>query len=304
MKTEKRILFAFLLNLAFSIFEAIGGIWTGSVAILSDALHDLGDAASIGISYFLERKSKKEADERYSYGYGRYSALGSLITTLILLLGSIGMICGAISRIFSPVEIRYNGMIVFAVVGVCVNLCAAAVTHGGESLNQRAVNLYMLEDVLGWIVVLVGALVMKFTHFTLIDPLMSIAVSVFILVGALRVLGECVALFLERTPHGMEINEIRAHIAEIDGVLDVHHIHLRSIDGHVHDASMHIVTDADPGEIKQKVREELREHGIAHTTLELETSSEHCDDRHCHAGHEKEKCCGHHHHHGHGHHHH
>ena len=140
LKTEKNILIAFILNLLFSIFEFIGGIITGSVAIVSDAVHDLGDAISIGISYFLEKKSKKQPDEKYTFGYARYSVIGGFITTLILLIGSCVMIYNAVGKLIVPVKINYNGMIVFALVGVCVNLCAAFFTREGDSLNQKAVN--------------------------------------------------------------------------------------------------------------------------------------------------------------------
>ncbi|MBR5246131.1 MAG: cation transporter, partial [Clostridia bacterium] len=175
MRTEKNILIAFILNLSFSIFEIIGGFFTGSVAIVSDAIHDMGDAASIGISYFLEKKSKKQPDETYTYGYARFSVIGSVITTLILLFGSVMVIYNAVMRIFNPVEINYNGMIIFAVVGAVVNFIAAYFTKDGDSLNQKAVNLHMLEDVLGWIVVLIGAIIMRFTDISIIDPIMSIA---------------------------------------------------------------------------------------------------------------------------------
>ena len=134
MKTERNIFIAFILNLGFSIFEFIGGLFTGSIAIISDAVHDIGDAASIGISYFLEKKSKKGPDETYTYGYTRYSVVGSVITTLILLFGSIMVVYNAIGRIISPTAINYNGMILFAVVGVFVNLAAAIVTSSGDSL--------------------------------------------------------------------------------------------------------------------------------------------------------------------------
>ncbi|MBQ4559246.1 MAG: cation transporter [Tyzzerella sp.] len=174
MKTERNILIAFILNLAFSIFEFVGGIISGSVAIMSDAVHDIGDAVSIGVSYFLEKKGEK------------YSIIGAFITTFTLLIGSIVTICNAIGRLMEPAKINYDGMIVFAIVGVCVNLCAAFVTREGDSLNQKAVNLHMLEDVLGWIVVLVGAVVMRFTDFILLDPIMSIGVSAFILINAIR----------------------------------------------------------------------------------------------------------------------
>lgn len=300
-KTEKNILIAFLLNLVFSVFEFFGGLFTGSVAILSDAVHDLGDAASIGASFFLEKKSKKQPDHTYTYGYARYSVIGSVITTLILLFGSVAVITHAVTRIIEPTEIHYDGMILFAVVGVAVNFLAAFFTREGGSLNQRAVNLHMLEDVLGWTVVLVGALVMKFTDFVLIDPLMSIGVAVFILVNAIKNLKEALDLFLEKTPHGIEIDEIQEHLLKIEGVLDVHHVHVWSMDGESNYATMHVVTNADGHEIKEKIREELSEHGIGHVTLELEAEGEHCHEEHCHVEHQSRS--GHHHHHHHHHHH-
>ena len=302
MKTDRNILVAFLLNLAFSVFEFFGGIFTGSVAIISDAVHDIGDAASIGISYFLEKKSKREPDEKYTYGYARFSVVGGVITTLILLFGSVAVIYNAVLRIITPAEIKYDGMIIFAVVGVIVNLAAAFFTHGEGSFGQKAVNLHMLEDVLGWVVVLVGALVMKFTDFSLIDPIMSIGVALFILVNAVKNLSEVLSLFLERTPEGVSVEEIREHVRGVEGVLDVHHIHVWSMDGRSNYATMHIVFEGDSHKVKDAVRAELREHGISHVTLETEAEGEHCHEENCHVE-EAHGTHGHHHHH-HGHHHH
>lgn len=282
MKTEKNILIAFLLNLTFSIVEFVGGIFTGSVAILSDAVHDIGDAASIGAAFFWEKKSRKQPDAQYTYGYARYSVMGSVMTTLILLCGSVAVIGNAVARIITPNEINYKGMIGFAIIGVCVNFGAALLTREGGSLNQKAVNLHMLEDVLGWVIVLIGAVVMRFTDFYRIDPLMSIGVAIFILINALKNLKEAIDLFLEKTPHGIEIHEIKEHIENIEGVLDVHHIHLWSMDGQNNYATMHIVARGDSHEIKDSIREELREHGIGHATLELEAEGEHCHEEHCH----------------------
>ena len=295
MKTEKNILIAFILNLAFSVFEFVGGVFTGSVAIVSDAVHDIGDAVSIGIMYFMEKKSKKQPDEKYTYGYARYSVIGSAITTLILLFGSVMVITNAIKRIIEPVEINYNGMIVFAVIGAAVNFGAAFLTRDGESLNQKAVNLHMLEDMLGWVIVLVGAIVMRFTNFVLIDSIMSIGVAVFIFVNAIKNLKEIIDLFLEKTPRSIDVKEIREHISDIEGILDVHHIHIWSMDGENHYATMHIVTNTDSHQIKETVREELRQHSINHVTLELEVENEHCHEEHCHM--EVRKTAGYHHHH-------
>ena len=281
MKTEKNILIAFILNISFSIFEFLGGIFTNSVAILSDSIHDLGDALSIGISYFMERKSKKNADNKYTYGYIRYSVLGGVITTTILIVGSILVILSAVKRLFNPVEVNYNGMIVFALVGVVLNFLAAYTTREGDSINQKAVNLHMLEDVLGWIVVLIGAIIMNFTDIRILDSIMSIGVALFILINALMNLRQVLDLFLEKTPKGINIEKLKKHLLEIDGVDDIHHIHVWSIDGFNNYATMHIVTKSQNIKtLKKMIREELEEHNICHAILE--TEDEVCDDKECH----------------------
>lgn len=294
-----RILTAFLLNLFFSVFELIGGIFTGSVAILSDALHDLGDAAGIGLSFFLERKSRKQPDATHTYGYARYSVLGGLITTVILLAGSCLVIYNAILRLLNPTPIHYNGMLIFAVVGVAVNLAAAIFTRHGDSLNQRAVNLHMLEDVLGWIVVLIGALVMRFTDWVFLDPLMSMGVAVFILIHALKNLKAILDLFLEKTPDGISVEELTHHLTELAGVVSIHHVHIRSLDGTRHYATLHAVIDGDPAAAKAAIRAEMAEHGITHATIETETPDEVCGEVECRVESNGESCGGHHHHHHH-----
>ncbi len=293
MQTEKNIFVAFILNISFSIFELFGGIFTNSVAILSDSLHDLGDAISIGISYFMEKKSKKKANKKYTYGYIRYSVLGGVITTTILLVGSILVIIGATKRIFNPVEVNYSGMIIFAIIGVILNFIAAYVTKDGDSINQKSVNLHMLEDVLGWIVVLIGSIIMNFTDIRIIDSLMSIGVSIFILVNAMRNLKKVIDLFLVKTPKEIDVDELEKHLLKIDGVDDIHHIHVWSIDGFNNYATMHIVSKSkNISKIKKEIREELEEHNICHAILE--TEEEACGDRECHV---ELKETHHHHHH-------
>ena len=296
MKTDRNILIAFILNLGFSIFEFIGGSISNSVAIISDSIHDIGDAMSIGVSYFLEKKSKKKPDDKYTYGYVRYSVIGSLLTTIILIIGSIFVIYNAVNRILSPVEINYNGMIIFAVIGVIVNFMAAYFTKEGDSLNQKSVNLHMLEDVLGWIVVLIGAIVMKFTDIKILDSILSIFVALFILKNAIINLKQIIDLFLEKTPKNINIDEIKKHLMNIKGVKDIHHIHIWSIDGFNNYATMHVVVDEKEKDIKNKLREELKEHGIEHVTLELENDNELCEESSCEI---KEKTHSHHHHHHH-----
>lgn len=281
MKSDKKILFAFILNLAFSIFECIGGIFTGSIAILSDSIHDMGDAISIGISYLLERKSKKPATEIFTYGYSRYSIVGSLFTAGILLIGSIVVIINATHRIINPVEINYNGMILFAIIGVVINLIAARLTHGGHSLNQKAVSLHMLEDVLGWIVVLIGAIIMRFTDFAYLDSVLSIGVTIYVIVNAIKLIKEAMDVLLEKAPHDINLRCVQDHVLALDGVLDIHHMHVWSIDGAHHCVTMHVVTNSNPSLLKQAIKEELQEHGIVHITIEFETEHEECPERTC-----------------------
>ena len=298
-KTQKNILAAFILNFSFAVLEYFGGIFTGSVAIISDSLHDLCDALSIGIAYFLEKKSKREADENYTYGYLRYSVLGGLITLILLICGSCFVIYSSVKRIINPVQINYNGMIIFAVFGCLVNLLAALFTRDGNSINQKAVNLHMLEDVLGWAVVLIGAIIMRFTDITLIDPIMSIAVSAFILFGSVKELKKIMDLFLLKAPDGVSVAQIKEHILEKDSVLDVHHIHLWSIEGNQKLITMHITTANPTPELKKNIKSELCEHGIMHSTIEFELEEEECEDKKCSLNslQDGSESCAHHHHH-------
>ena len=282
MKTEKNILTAFILNISFSLFELIGGIFTNSISIMSDAVHDFGDALSIGISLILEKISKKKPDEKYTYGYARYSVLGALITTIVLTVGSIFVILGGIKRILNPVIINYNGMIIFAIFGVVINFLAAYFTKEGDSINQKAVNLHMLEDVLGWVVVLIGSILMKFTNISLVDSIMSICIALFILINAFKNLKDILDLFLEKTPKDIYVEKIKKHLLGIKEIVDVHHIHIWSMDGITNYSTMHIVTkNKNAKELKSKIREEMKNLGISHTTIEIEDKNDNCDEKEC-----------------------
>lgn len=281
MKSDKKILIAFCLNLFFSLAEFIGGAITGSIAIISDSIHDLGDSCSIGTSYIFEKLSHKKPDEKHTYGYYRYSVLGSVIQSVILLLGSMLVLYNAVLRLINPVEINYGGMIIFAIFGFIVNFIAAYFTSGGESLNQKAINLHMLEDVFGWAIVLIGAVVMHFTDWAFLDSILSIALAFFIIFNAFKCLKAVLDIFLEKTPKGINADEIKSHLLEIDGVKDIHHLHIWSMDGYKSSATLHAVTDADFYTVKQKIKAELIEHGISHSTVECERTNEVCGDECC-----------------------
>ena len=292
MKSDKNILIAFLLNLFFSVFEFIGGIITNSISIVSDSIHDFGDAISIGISYILEKVSKKKPNKKYTYGYLRYSVLGALITTIILLIGSILIIYNAIKRIMDPIDINYNGMILFAIVGVIVNFIAAKVTKHGHSLNQKSVNLHMIEDVLGWIVVLIGAVVMKFTDLSIIDPILSVLVALYIFIHAIKNLKSIIDIFLEKTPSNISIENIKKELLDIEEVIDIHHIHIWSMDGFNNYATMHVIVNKNINVVKDLIREKLKQNNVNHVTIEFEEQNETCKDNDCNI-----KSITHHHHH-------
>ena len=292
MKSDIKILIAFLLNLFFSIFEFIGGIFTNSISIISDSIHDFADAISIGVSYILEKVSKKTSNKRYTYGYLRYSVLGAFITTIILLVGSIFIIYNAVKRIINPVEINYNGIIIFAIVGVIVNFIAAKITNHGHSLNQKSINLHMLEDLFGWIIVLVGAIVMKFTNFSIIDSILSIIVAIFILTNAFKNLINIINIFLEKVPSNISIDKIKKELENMKEVSNVHHIHIWSMDGYNNYATMHVVATKNINRVKDLIRKVLKENNINHVTIEIENNEEVCGDSNC-----NNKIIKHHHHH-------
>lgn len=289
-----KMMLAFFFNLIFSVVELAGSLLTGSVAIASDALHDLGDAVTIGISCFLEKKSNRQPDQYYTYGYRRYSVLAGFFGTLILLAGSGVVISHAVGRIISPRPVHHDGMILFGICGVVFNGIAAYVTHGGESVNQRAVNLHMLEDVLGWIVVLFGAVVMKFTGIWWIDPVLSMGVALFLMINGVKNLKQSLNILLQKAPDGICADEIQDALLGTEGVCDVHHLHLWSMDGISHCATLHLVTNENSHTVKEAVREVFHRHGISCVTLELEAQGEHCHELSC-ITEAVSSCCHHHH---------
>lgn len=303
MKTEKKILIAFILNLSFAILEFFGGFFTNSVAIFSDAIHDLGDAITIGISYYLEKISKKKPDKNHTFGYTRYSVLGAAFTSVVLIIGAGIAVFQAVNRLFNPTEIHVNGMLSFAVVGVIINFIAAYVTHGGFSLNQKAVNLHMLEDVLGWIIVLIGAIVIKFTQWYIIDPVMSICLAFYIAYHACKNMKEIILIFAETVEDRFLVQDVEKWLHYVEGVIDVHHVHIWRLDETKMCASVHVKTTAPSLAAKKQIRHVFKQRGIEHVTIEFEEPNELCSEIQCQLYNQKatiDTCChGHHHKHDH-----
>ncbi len=284
MKNEKNIKMAFLLNLGFSLFEIIGGLLTNSVAILSDSIHDFGDSIAIGISYLLERFSNQSPNKQYTYGYKRYSVLGAFFTSGILIIGSLIVIFEALSRIVNPVAVSTTGMFIFAIIGIIVNGIAAYKTSKSINLNEQSVNLHMLEDVLGWLAVLVGTLIIKITGWNIIDPLLSLVIALIIGYKAVKNLLEIIQIIAEKIPKNIDIDKISEDIKKINQVIDVHHIHVWTIDGVDTLLTMHVqvkqnTTKNTYEELKNEIKKHLKKLGIKHSTIEIEYIA--CQDKDC-----------------------
>lgn len=279
---RERLKVAFFLNLAFTVFELIGGIFTNSVAILSDAIHDLGDSIAIGSALWLERVSERARDAHYSYGYKRFSTLGALITSVILVAGSVIILYEAIPRLFAPQPVHATGMMWMAILGVLFNGLAVLRLKGGvESLNNRAVMLHLLEDVLGWLAVLVGSLVIRYTELYWIDPLLSVMVSCFILYNVYNNLKSIMQVFLQSVPKDFDVQKLKAGLLNINGVIGVHDVHTWSMDGRYHILSLHLVVSAtserdDLIRIRKEATEMTHRSGIDHPTIALEFENETC----------------------------
>lgn len=279
---EGNIKVAFFLNFGFAIIELIGGLWTNSVAILSDALHDLGDSLSLGVSWYFAKVAKRDRNQKYSYGYKRFSVLGALINSIVLVTGSVFIVIEAIPRLIDPVNPNTQGMIYLAIGGVIVNGAAAFKLSKGHSLNEKAVYTHLLEDILGWIAVLIGAIVMHFWDLPIIDPALSVLIAVYILFNVFKNLKESFRIILQGTPSDINIDKIHKIIIDIPEVLEVHDCHIWSMDGEYHILSIHLVIENDLPlsqleTIKKETKKRVSKLGINHTTIEFETQTEKCE---------------------------
>lgn len=280
---SSRIAMAFFLNLGFAVIEFVGGWLTNSTAIMADAVHDLGDSLSIGTAWVLDKLGKRDADSDFTYGYRRLSLLGALVNALVLIVGSVWVLSEAIPRLFDPVMPHAGGMIGLAFLGVAVNGFAAWRLSKGNSLNERVLNWHLLEDVLGWIAVLIVAIVMNFVDWPILDPLLSVGFTLFILFNVVRMLRETARLFFQAVPDAYLFNQVQTSLRAMEQVEDVHHLHVWSLDGEHHVLSAHvratsISTMQDYLALKASISDLLSGLGFASTTIEIELDSEKCRD--------------------------
>jgi cobalt-zinc-cadmium efflux system protein len=277
----KNIEVAFFLNLFFTIIEFIGGALTNSMAIMSDALHDLGDSFSIGLAWFLQKYSKKGSTSTFSYGYKRFSLLGALINAIVLTGGSIFILINAIPRLMAPQPVNASGMIWLAVLGIIVNGAAVINLKKGFSINEEVLSLHLLEDVLGWVAVLIGAIIMYFFDLPIIDPILSILIAGFILFNVIRSLNKVTKVLLQGVPDSIDMDHLHKTLIAFDKIHDVHDLHVWSMDGQYTVLTVHLVLQQNMAgdqlsELKKTIRDALKKEGIDHATLEFELVGEEC----------------------------
>lgn len=273
---------AFFLNLSFTVIEFVGGLITGSMAIMSDALHDLGDSISIGLSWYFQNLSEKKRDNTFSYGYKRFSLLGAIINAVVLLVGSVIIISKAAPAIMNPSQVDEKGMLYIAIFGVVVNGIAVLRLRKGSSINERVISLHLLEDVLGWVAVLIGSLLIMYFDWYFIDPLLSVLIALFIIYNVFVNIKKSFQIILQATPKEIDIEKVHKKLRTIPEVIEIHDCHIWSMDGEYHVFSAHLVLDKSydlrlQAAIKKRAKHLLHELGIEHSTLEFELKDEHCD---------------------------
>ncbi len=281
--SSRRIGLVFLLNLGFTVIEFIGGLLTNSTAIMADAVHDLGDSLSLGSAWLLSRWGQKTANNEFTYGYRRLTLFGAFLNSIVLIAGSIWVLTQAIPRLSDPVMPVTEGMLALAILGVTINGFAAYRISKGSTMNEKVLNWHLLEDVLGWVAVLLVSVILQFVDWPILDPLLSVGFTLFILVNVIRNLWATGKIFLQAVPDKTLHDEIRHKLLNIDGISDIHHQHLWSLDGEQHVLTAHLVIEGSLengryNSIKDSVAETLKPFSLAHTTIEIELKQEYCRD--------------------------
>jgi cobalt-zinc-cadmium efflux system protein len=278
----KNIALAFFLNFSFCIIELIGGLLTNSIAILSDSLHDFGDSIALGLAWIFQKISSRKPTPQYTYGYKRFSLLSAILNSVILLTGSVFVIYESIQRIVSPAETNAEGMLLLAILGIVVNGAAIFRLKKGNSVNERVVSLHLLEDVLGWLAVLIVSIVMIFVDVPVLDPLLSVGISIYILYNVYRNLKISFLVILQGKPTNIDEKEVIEKLKKLPGVSGIHDLHIWTMDSEYHILTVHLVLEESHDIVQQqKIRSDahglLKEMGIQHATIEIEYTNENCE---------------------------
>ena len=272
MKTKHTVWLAFFLNLSYAIVEFIAGGIFGSSAVLADSVHDLGDAIAIGISAFLEAISNREEDSHYTLGYKRFSLLGALVTAVILMTGSVLVILENITKLFHPQPVNDEGILWLGIIAVSINVLASLVVRKGKTKNESILSLHFLEDTLGWVAVILMAVVLRFTDWYILDPLLSLVISFFILSKAIPRFWSTLKIFLDAVPEGVDIQQVKSDLEQLDHVASINQLNLWTMDGLEKNAIVHVcLKKVEHMEVcKEAIRAMLKDYGFQNITIEVD----------------------------------
>ena len=285
-RTFQNLRLALIINVVFTIIEVVGGILTQSTAVLADALHDLGDSMALGFALVMERLSSRRRDTRFSYGYRRFSLLSALVSGAVLIAGSVWVFFEAVPRFWKPEVPHAEGMIGLALLGIVFNGLGALRLRSSSGFNARMVTWHLLEDVLGWVAILAGALAIRFFHLAWMDPALAVCFTLFTLWNVVRLGRRTLTILLQGVPASVDASGIEQSVRRLNGIQSVHDTHIWSMDGDYHVLTTHVViSDATPDrdimDIKRSVRGVLTDHAIHHATIEVERADEQCHLREC-----------------------
>ena len=272
MKTKHTVWLAFFLNLSYAIVEFIAGGVFGSSAVLADSVHDMGDAIAIGVSAFLETISNREEDSHYTLGYKRFSLLGAMVTAVILMTGSVLVILGNITKLFHPQPVNDEGILWLGIIAVSINVLASLVVRKGKTKNESILSLHFLEDTLGWVAVILMAIVLRFTDWYILDPLLSLVISIFILSKAIPRFWSTLKIFLDAVPEGVDIKQVKSDLEQLDHVTSINQLNLWTMDGLEKNAIVHVcLKEIEQMELcKESIRSKLKDCGFQNITIEID----------------------------------
>lgn len=275
---QQRLKVALAITATFTVVEVIGGLYSGSLALLADAGHMLTDSMALALAVFAFAISGRPADRKRSFGYHRFQILASFVNGITLIAIVAWIVIEAVSRLFEPQSVLGMPMLYVAFAGLVVNLLAFWILHGGDqdNLNMRGAALHVLSDLLGSVAAIVAAVIILATGWTPIDPILSLVVGALIFRSALYVVKRSTHILLEGTPDWLDIPDMRQTLAEeLTDVRDVHHVHVWGLTQEHLMLTMHVVVDGDgqrPTETIRTIKRLLAErYGIAHSTIEIET---------------------------------
>ena len=276
MKTKHAVWLAFFLNLSYAIVEFIAGGVFGSSAVLADSVHDLGDAIAIGVSAFLETISNREEDSHYTLGYKRFSLLGALVTAVILMTGSVLVILENITKLFHPQPVNDEGILWLGIIAVSINVLASLVVRKRKTKNESILSLHFLEDTLGWVAVILMAIVLRFTDWYILDPLLSLVISIFILSKAIPRFWSTLKIFLDAVPEGVDIKQVKSDLEQLDHVASINQLNLWTMDGLEKNAIVHVcLKEIEQMEVcKESIRTLLKNYGFQNITIEVDADLE------------------------------